>query len=79
MKDPKIERHLQNGNQNFLFDNETGQNYVLSSIDEKRINESLIFKCDENGNITDWNEVWACRPSAHWETIKAFVNNKLKL
>lgn len=66
------------GNQIVLYDEKTKQYFLVSSVKrEGWADETLIFKCDSEGKVELWTEVWACYPSNHWPVIKMLIDGKL--
>ncbi len=43
--------------------NESGQHFLISEVHRGqgigRIDETLVFRCDEVGEVTQWGEVWS--------------------
>ncbi len=43
--------------------NESGQHFLISEVHRGqgigRSDETLVFPCDEVGDVTDWTEVWS--------------------
>jgi hypothetical protein len=44
--------------------NESGQHFLISEVHRLevtgyRIDETLVFPCDEVGDVTNWTEVWS--------------------
>jgi hypothetical protein len=57
------------------------QYYMVSSVEvnkiKLKINETTIFKADDQGNIIDYNEVYSVRPAQHSKVIKNLVEEIL--
>lgn len=43
--------------------NESGQHFLISEVHRGqgigRVDETLVFPCDEVGDVTNWTEVWS--------------------
>lgn len=44
--------------------NESGQHFLISEVHRlevtgRRTDETLVFPCDEVGDVTNWTEVWS--------------------
>lgn len=44
-----------------------------------QLDETMIFKCDESGEVVDWADVYMVRPAAHQSTLNNLISGKLKL
>ena len=66
-----------------VLSEKSGKYYFVSSvfggydIFGKYQDETMIFNCDEDGNIEDWGEVYVCYPAQHKIIMDKLVSGKL--
>ena len=51
--------------------------YLVTSIKNSVFNKTYILKCDSNGKVLDWNEVYMTMPANHKKTLEALNNETL--
>ena len=80
MKTIKRVKGVAYGDKTVLYDEKTKQYFLVSSIKREGLaDETLIFKCDSEGTVELWVEVWGCYPSNHWPVVKMLVDGELTL
>lgn len=60
------------GRQSIVQDND--KFYLVGSVQNDAVNKTYIVKCNENGKVRDWNEVYTKTPADHDGTIDALEN-----
>lgn len=45
--------------------------FLVSSVSNPAVDKTFIVKCNENGKVKDWNEVYTVSPSNHERTLDA--------
>jgi hypothetical protein len=50
---------------------EGDQHFLVSSVTNPVVDKTYILKCNENGVVKDWNEVYTVSPANHELTLDA--------
>lgn len=53
--------------------------YLVSSINNSFLNETMVFEADSSGNVNDYTELLVSRPSRHEEVVKYLIENNFAL
>jgi len=53
--------------------------FAVCSVKNPAVDKTFIVKCDKNGKIKDWNEVYTVTPSNHEQTLEALENGILSI
>ncbi len=54
-----------------------GKFFLVSSVKNSVVDKTFILKCDENGKVKDYNEVYTISPSNHSNTLDALESEML--
>lgn len=60
------------GIQTLVFNPETNRHFVVSSVknDDLNISETLIFRADEEGLVTNYEDIWSTISVQHEDVIR---------
>jgi len=53
--------------------------FLVSSVSNPAVDKTFIVKCDENGKVKDWNEVYTLSPSDHERTLNELETGVLSI
>ena len=53
--------------------------FLVSSVSNPAVDKTFIVKCNENGVVKDWNEVYTVSPSNHERTLDALETGVLSV
>lgn len=54
-----------------------GQHYLVGSISNSAVNKTYIVKCNSEGKVRDWNEVYTVSPANHEGILEALENGMI--
>lgn len=61
-----------------LVRDENGKYFLISSVDDVGlVSKTFILKCDHNGKVRDFNEIFTSIPANHYSVLKDFLNGDL--
>lgn len=53
--------------------------FLVSSVSNPAVDKTFIVKCDKNGKVKDWNEVYTLSPSDHERTLNELETGVLSV
>lgn len=65
------------GHQSIVFDKANDAYYLVTSIENPIVSKTYIVKCDKNGAVKDWDEVYTLVPANHKGVLDSLENDVL--
>jgi hypothetical protein len=79
MNTVKSTKMFGNSQKTVVYNSKEKRFYLVSSIDNKYGDETMVFECDESGDILDLTELLVTEPNNHEKVLDYLMNSDVVL